>query len=222
MHRGSIPVLCAALCAVLLAGPAAAYAPSAESACTAGLALVSAGNYTEAVSAFDRAIAIEPSYFEAWNGKADAYNRLGDYESALAASDRALAIEPSYVQGWINRGYILYNLGQYDEELAAYEKAIEIDPESPDAWFNRGYALAGLKRYDEAIASFDRVAEIDPNYPNLVANRRIAEKSAEAAQPFYIRHLPAITAFAVIAAAVLLVVLWARGQKPKTKKRKGK
>ena len=141
-------------------------------------------NYSEAIRVYDRAITVEPDYFEAWNGKADALNRAQKFTEALEASDRVLVLKPDYVQGWINRGYILYNLGRYDEELKAYETAITLDPASPAAWFNKGYSLAGMKRYDEAIAAFNKVQALDPAFPNLAANIRIAEQNRNATTSF--------------------------------------
>jgi len=163
--------------------PVVAYSNDATRWFEQGNAFVKNKSYTEAIQAYDKAIALEPSYSEAWNGKADALNRNKQFIPALEASDRVLALKPDFIQGWINRGYILYNLGRYDEELKAYETAITIDPASPVAWFNKGYSLAGLKRYDEAIAAFDRVQALDPTYPNLAANKRIAEQNRDAATP---------------------------------------
>jgi hypothetical protein len=58
------------------------------------------------IQAFDETILLEPHYFEAWNGKADALNRAKRDQDALAACDQALAINPGYVQGVIYRRYI--------------------------------------------------------------------------------------------------------------------
>jgi tetratricopeptide (TPR) repeat protein len=168
--------------------PALAYSSDAIGWYEQGNAFIKNKSYTESVTAYDHAIVLEPSYVEAWNGKADALNRAGQFTEALAASDRVIALKAGYVQGWINRGYILYNLGRYEEELGAYETAIGLDPASPDAWFNKGYSLAGLKRYDEAIAAFDNVQALDPSFPNLAANRRIAEQNRDATTPFYIKY----------------------------------
>jgi tetratricopeptide (TPR) repeat protein len=169
--------------------PVSAYSADATTLYAAGNDRTVSGNYGEAVTAYNNAIALEPSYFEAWNGLADALNRDGKFNDALAASNRSLELHPDYVQGWINRGQILYNIGYrfedvdhnlpaadalYAEQLAAFEKAIALDPHSAEAWFNKGYALAGMKRYDEAIAAFDQVKVIDPSYPNLQKNREIA------------------------------------------------
>jgi tetratricopeptide (TPR) repeat protein len=190
-----LPIVVTVLLALLLTLPVSAYSREAVILYDTGHTLIGAGNYTDAVFALDRAIAIEPGFFEAWNEKADALNRAQQYNDALRASDQALSINPDYVQGLINRGYILYNTGQYEDEMKAYERAIEIDPTSAEAWFNQGYALAGMGRYDEAIRSFDHVAELDPMYPNLQANRDIAVKNRNASTPFVVRYAPALALF---------------------------
>jgi tetratricopeptide (TPR) repeat protein len=169
--------------------PVSAYSADATNVYNSGRNLTESGNYTLAVAAYNHAVTLEPMYFEAWDGMADALNRNGQFNDALAASNRSLKINPEYVQGWINRGQILYNIGYwyedaahnnvaadalYAEQLTAFEKAIALDPDSAEAWFNKGYALAGMQRYDEAIAAFDQVKVIDPSYPNLQKNREIA------------------------------------------------
>ncbi len=178
--------------------PVHGYSAAAASWYSSGLALTDSGNYSEAMQAFEKAIALEPDYFEAWNGKADALNRAKNYQDALIASNQTLLINPEFVKGWINHGYILYNLGRYEDELNAYDRAIEIDPTSTDAWFNQGYALAAMGRYDEALRSFDRVTGLDPLYPNLQENRRIAEMNRDAVTPFLVKYAPWIVISLII------------------------
>jgi tetratricopeptide (TPR) repeat protein len=186
-------VTCRALFALLMIAsfsiPVSAYSSDATKMYNTGQDLTASGNYSGAVAAYNNAITLEPSYYEAWDGLADAYNRNGQVNDALAASNRSLEIHPEYAEGWINRGQILYNLGYwyeneahdtttadalYTEQLTAFEKAIAFAPNNAEAWFNKGYALAGMQRYDEAIAAFDQVKVIDPSYPNLQKNRQIA------------------------------------------------
>jgi len=200
----------------LLLPGAVAYAGPAEADYATGLNLISSGNYTGAVGAFDAAIALEPGYHEAWNGKADALNRNKQYADALAASDRSLALDPSYVQGWINRGYILYNLGRYDDELKAYDQAIAIDPQNATAWFDRGYSLAAQGDYEGALQAFDKVSAIDPNYPYLEGNRKTVEKYRDATLPFYIRYENWIILFSAV---IIVAVIWLYSLRKKKKKR---
>jgi len=208
--------------------PALAYSPDATRWYEQGNAAVAAGNNTAATLAFDQAITLEPSYFEAWDGKADALNRDGQFSDALSASDRALAINPDYVQGWINRGQILYNMGYvyedqkkdltkaneyYNQQLLAFEKAISLDPANADAWFNKGYALAGMKRYDEAIAAFDKVKEINPDYPKIDQNKKIAQQLKDQGTPDYLKFAPVIVMIAVVIIGVLIWVIFLREKK---------
>ena len=191
MRKTTVPAkaLMALFFIAILCIPVSAYSADATGLYNTGRELTESGNYTEAIAAYNDAIALEPLYYEAWDGLADALNRNGQFNDALAASNRSLTLHPDYVQGWINRGQILYNIGYwyedtvhnipaadalYAEQVTAFEKAITLDPTSAEAWFNKGYALAGMKRYDEAIAAFDQVKVIDPSYPNLEKNRKIA------------------------------------------------
>ena len=192
--------------------PASAYSSDAIGWYEHGNVLIKNKSYTGAVTAYDHAIVLEPSYAEAYNGKADALNRAGNFTEALAASDQVIALKADYVQGWINRGYILYNLERYDEELGAYETAIRLDPTNPNAWFNKGYSLAGMKRYDEAIAAFDKVQALDPAFPNLEANRRIAEQNRDAITPFYVKYAPALV---VTTLFVIGAIVWYMGVRKK-------
>ena len=205
---GSIVVVLFAL--VFFLPASAAYSPAAESQYTVGLNLIESGNYSEAVKAFDTALAEEPSYYEAWNARADALNRNRNYAEALDSSNRSLALNPSSVQGWINRGYILYNLGRYGEELAAYDTAIALDPKNATAWFNRGYALAAQGHYDEALSAFDTVKSLDPDYPYLEGNRKTVQEYKDATTPFYIRYAGWILVFA---GAIVVVAVWLYGLK---------
>ena len=191
MHLKKIPgnALFIVFIITITCSQVSAYSAEAANHYTLGRDLTESGNYSDALSAYNQAIILEPAYFEAWNGLADALNRNGQFNNALAASNRSLEINPDYVNGWINRGQILYNIGyyyedvvrdratadtMYTEQLSAFDKAVSLNPDNAEAWFNKGYALAGMKRYDEAIAAFDRVNVINPSYPNLQKNREIA------------------------------------------------
>lgn len=183
---------------VLVCLPVSAYSAEAVRLYTSGNSLLESENYSGAYAEYTRALSLEPAYYEAWDGIADALNRDGQFGEALAASNRSLEINPGYAAGWINRGQILYNLGYqyedvakdiakadmlYAEQLGAFEKAVSLEPGNAEAWFNKGYALAGMKRYDEALAAFDRVYAIDPAYPNLLKNREIAVQLRNSTAP---------------------------------------
>ena len=194
----------------------------------AGQNLTSAGNYTEALQAYDQAIALNPNYAEAWDGRADVLNRANPYTSnplatlnlALDASNQSLALNVSSVPAWINHGLILYNIGSYyqnqlndkttadiyyNEQLDAFNQAISIEPDNAEAWFNKAYALCGMGRCTEGVAAFQKVEQLDPSYPYIEGNLQNAEKLAATETPFYVKYAVEIVMAAIV---IVAAVLW--------------
>jgi len=66
--------------------------------------LRSLGAYQDALVAYDRALALDPNFKEAWVGKGLALVVLGRYQDALAAYDRVLALDPNYKEAWSGKG----------------------------------------------------------------------------------------------------------------------
>ena len=125
--------------------------------------LVGLKRYEEAITSYDKVIAINPNHNWAWVLRGDALGELGRYEEAIASCDKAIAINPNYDWAWYRRGYSLRQLGRYEEAIASYDKAIAINPNHDEAWYLRGNALGQLGRYEEAIASCDKAVAINPN-----------------------------------------------------------
>jgi tetratricopeptide (TPR) repeat protein len=207
---------------LLFCVPAGAYTDEAVHSFNQGNALMQEKDYANAGLAYDRAISLEPGYFEAWNGKADALNRAGSYRDALTASSRALEINSGFVPAWINHGQILYNIGYYYEDtekdpikaeeyyrdqLHAFEQAVRLDPTNAEAHFNKGYALAGLKRYDEALAAFDTVEALDFAYPNLALSQKQARVLRDAATPGDSRSIIPLAGLILII-LIASVIIW--------------
>ena len=112
-----------------------------------GSVLMELRRFADALSCFDRALALRPGDAEMINNRGNALQGLARYDEALAAYDQALALEPDYVQALNNRGSALQQLKRYEEALAAFEKA-----GSPEAF--GGAAMAAL-----SLCDWDRVEE---------------------------------------------------------------
>jgi len=138
-----------------------------------GNALDDLGHYEEAITSFDKALAIKDDFIGAWNNQGSALGNLGRHEEALVRFDKALAIKDDYSLAWNNRGGALANLERYEEAIASYDKALAIKDDYSLAWDNRGGALANLERYEEAIASYDKALAIKDD-PATWNNRGIA------------------------------------------------
>ena len=82
----------------------------------ADLAL-SRGSIDEAIALYERAVALEPKFAEAWVNMANAYGMKKNYEKSKAAFDKAIAIDPKYGKALFGKGISLKNLGRLSEAL---------------------------------------------------------------------------------------------------------
>ena len=96
----------------------------------------------EALASYDRALALEPRYVDAWNSRGTALKELRRYAEALESYDRVLAIVPDEPNALYNRGNALKEIKRYDESLASYEKARGLKPDHPDKFGGLDLALA--------------------------------------------------------------------------------
>ena len=77
------------------------------------------------IADFDRAIAINPNFAEAYYHRGTAKGNKGDYDGAIADFDRAIAINPNDAEAYVNRGAIKQRKGDYDGAIADYDRAID-------------------------------------------------------------------------------------------------
>ena len=106
------------------------------------------------MTAYERALALQPDFPEAWLGRGNALCDIKRHDEALAAFDRALALRPHLATAWLGRGNVCYDRRRFIDALAAYDRALALDPGIVGAWIGRGDALRFLKRASEAIAAY--------------------------------------------------------------------
>lgn len=69
--------------------------PEANQLVEDGDGFLTLGMYEKAIELYDLALERDPNYYDPWQHKAVALNRLGRYEEALICIDKALEISPS-------------------------------------------------------------------------------------------------------------------------------
>jgi tetratricopeptide (TPR) repeat protein len=126
-----------------------------------GRSLAKSGCLEKAIECFDRAIAIDPKYYEAWAGKAFTLASRSRYSESSHCFDEALAIERENKQLWIGKGFALHRMFEDKAAFECFDRAIAIDSDYPEGWIGRGASLHHLAEYAKAIECFDRAIAID-------------------------------------------------------------
>lgn len=133
----------------------------------------------ESISAYDRAVRLNPGYTKAYNNRGVAKTVLGRYDGAIADYDQAISLEPDLAEPYTNRGNAKYELGRYDEAIADHDQAISLEPDYAEAYTNRGSAKAASGRYDEAIADYDEALHLNSDDAKAYYNRGLAKAALE-------------------------------------------
>jgi class 3 adenylate cyclase/TolB-like protein len=156
-------------------------------------------NLLARIALIERALAIDPDYFQAQVRKGPLYTNLvgsgfssdrdADLATAVQAADRALQLEPHDASALRAKAFVLRQQGNLDGAAALISKVIEINPQ--DGWehVELGRIQMAQRRYKEALENFitakQLVGETSPYIDvalayGLLANDRLAEAIAQA------------------------------------------
>ena len=125
----------------------------------------------KALADFNKAIEINPRYYEVYHNRGIVYETKGEYDSAIKEYNKSLAINPKYVKAYDNRGRSSYGLGKLDEAISDYNIAIGLNPEFVDSYNNRGNVYEKKGQLDKAFADFNKAVELNPKYHDAYYNR---------------------------------------------------
>jgi tetratricopeptide (TPR) repeat protein len=159
----------------------AAYDAYLKGDATQGLVVADAPTLRNAISFYERAVALDPGFADAWSklarARAEQYFYITpnpvDAESARNAAERAMALAPSRAEGPIAQGHYLYfvradNAGA----LAAFEAGLKLSPDNAELLGLAALAEQGLGRWGAALEHLKRAAELDPR--SATTQRRLA------------------------------------------------
>lgn len=121
--------------------------------------------YLEAIEGSSRAIALQPGFASAWNGRAYSRAQLDDpaqWELGLLDIRTALGLDDNEPTFWDTRGYLLFRMGRLKEALSDMDRAVAAEPRR-DHLSHRAQVLMGLGRSAEASQDLARAATALPN-----------------------------------------------------------
>ena len=121
--------------------------------------------WDDAIDAYRRVVAIDPTYAAAWNNLGLLLHRMGRYDEARDAYEAALAQDATCCEAVYNLGSLAEDRGELDEAVRCYRQALSLSPDYGDAHFNLAGALARSGRADEAVEHWQRYLELDAGSP---------------------------------------------------------
>ena len=132
-----------------------------------------------AVEHFERAIAADPDFAEAYAGLGLVYTILPDfsaklsYEEALDRArdytERALALDPSVPEIYPSLGYLADGDRRRETAQALYRRAIALRPSFATAYQWLGNSLWGAGDLQGGLATLERASTLDPR-SSIIAN----------------------------------------------------
>jgi serine/threonine-protein kinase len=134
----------------------------------------------EAIVEFERALARDPSYTEAYTGLADSYCIYGFYggiptleafAKARAAAEKARELEPDSVEVHVSLGLVEHYFGwSLERQEKHLRRAIELAPRSAAAYTWLALRLFFEGRSEESLELARRGAELEPLSANVQTN----------------------------------------------------
>lgn len=121
--------------------------------------------WEDAIDAYRRVVAVDPSYAAAWNNLGLLLHRMGRYGEAREAYTAALEQDPQCAEAAYNLGSLDEDCGDADQAIGHYRHALELSPDYADAHFNLAAALARSNRNPEAVQHWQRYLQLDSGSP---------------------------------------------------------
>ena len=131
-------------------------------------------NYIEEIKYYDKIVALDPLFKEAYNNRGISYAQLGKYEIAITDYNKIIALDPLFKEAYLNRGVAYGNLGKNKYAEKDFDKAINLNPNFKQAYNNKGNLYNNLGKYKEAIIDLDKAIKLDSTYTDAYNNRGIS------------------------------------------------
>jgi tetratricopeptide (TPR) repeat protein len=129
-----------------------------------GVALGERGQYDQAMVHFQAALAADPSFGEAFCGRAYTLELMGKPKEAVEEYRAGLKLRPFNTKARHRLAALLLAQGKRDEALDQYAESLRFEPENAETHFLAGVALLGAGQLAEAEAQFSAAARLQPDY----------------------------------------------------------
>jgi tetratricopeptide (TPR) repeat protein len=126
-----------------------------------GLELNDSLKFTDAAKAFEKSIAQDANYAEAYYRAGWTYNELKNYDKAVERLLKAVQLKKEYAFALQELGYAYKKKQNYTEALNYLNQAVTIKPDYAGAYKQLGDVYLNLNRDNEGIAAYEKAYTLD-------------------------------------------------------------
>jgi serine/threonine protein kinase/tetratricopeptide (TPR) repeat protein len=113
-----------------------------------------------AITAFQKAVAVNPYNWRNHINLGNAYFGLGDSAKALPEYQKVIEISPDNSLGYMDIGALYLRRGQWNESILQFQKSLALAPDA-DTYSNLGTAYFFLNRYGEAVKMYEKALQVN-------------------------------------------------------------
>lgn len=132
-----------------------------------GVTLHDKGDYSGAISYYEKALEIDSINITALAEKAFSLLSLKDYSNSIETCKKAINNNPQ-AKGlkfvYTTYGNALDASQKPNDAIEIYDQGIELFPDYYQLHFNKGITLSGLQKYDQALLSFQKSVSLNPRH----------------------------------------------------------
>lgn len=139
--------------------------------CNLGYSELLSMKFDASVEHYTKALELDKSYVEAYNGRGQAYLNLRKVPEALEDFNKAIAAGIVTPKLFLNRGKCLAMLGRHADAIPDLSRSLELEPKSAEAYYFRAFCKDKTGKEDEAIQDYSKAIELNPGYVEALVNR---------------------------------------------------
>ena len=120
-----------------------------------------ARDYDQAIECFNKAVELNPNFYNALSNLGSLYNRIANYDKAVECLNKSIEINPNYDKSWNNLGSVYSKMRNYEKAIECFDKAIAINPNDFVAYYNLASAYYELGNNEKAIEYYTKATELN-------------------------------------------------------------